>query len=35
LDGSRPVAIDNQAVGHSNDNAFSHFAGLRWNNPLR
>ena len=29
------LAIDNQAVLHSNDSDFSRFAGLRWNNPLR
>lgn len=29
------LAIDNQAVVHSNDNDFSRFPGLRWSNPLR
>ena len=29
------LAIDNQAVVHSNDTDFSRFAGLRWSNPLR
>ena len=29
------LAIDNQAVVHSNDSDFSRFAGLRWSNPLR
>jgi predicted nucleic acid-binding protein len=29
------LAIENQAVVHSNDSDFSRFAGLRWSNPLR
>lgn len=29
------LAIDNQAVVHSNDSDFSRFPGLRWTNPLR
>ncbi len=29
------LAIDNQAVVHSNHTDFSRFAGLRWSNPLR
>jgi toxin-antitoxin system PIN domain toxin len=29
------LAIDNQAVVHSNDSDFGRFAGLRWSNPLR
>jgi len=29
------LAIDNQAVVHSNDSDFSRFAGLQWSNPLR
>ncbi len=29
------LAIDNQAVVHSNDSDFGRFPGLRWSNPLR
>jgi toxin-antitoxin system PIN domain toxin len=29
------LAIDNQAVVHSNDSDFNRFPGLRWTNPLR
>jgi toxin-antitoxin system PIN domain toxin len=28
------LAIENQAIVHSNDSDFSRFAGLRWINPL-
>ena len=29
------LAIENQAMVHSNDTDFNRFAGLRWHNPLR
>lgn len=29
------LAIENQALVHSNDNDFSRFPGLRWINPLK